>query len=59
MSVSPDKITFLDNLVLAKPKDDKLIDQVNIVAYRVPLIDKNGGASGATITREDIARLPV
>ena len=59
VAVSPDRITFLDNLVLAKPKDDKLIDQVNIVAYRVPLIDKNGGASGATITREDIARLPV
>jgi hypothetical protein len=27
--------------------------------YVVPLIDKDGGASGRTVTREDIARLPV
>jgi len=57
--VSSDKITFLDNLTIAKPKDIQNIDEVVVVAYRVPLIDKDGGASGATVTREDIARLPV
>ncbi len=57
--VSSDNITFLDNLTIAKAKEAKEIQEVKIVAYRVPLIDKDGGASGATITREDIARLPV
>jgi hypothetical protein len=34
------------------------IEEVAIVAYASPLIDKDGGATGTTITREDIARLP-
>jgi len=59
VKVSSDKITFLDNLTISKPKDIQDIDEVVVVAYRVPLIDKDGGASGATVTREDIARLPV
>lgn len=29
-----------------------------ITAYRMPLIDRDGGASGATVTREDIVSLP-
>ncbi len=57
--VSSDNITFLDDLTIAKAKEAKEIGEVKIVAYRVPLIDRDGGASGATITREDIARLPV
>jgi len=57
--VSADRITFLDNLTLSFPEAGEDIEEVVVVAYRVPLIDKNGGASGATITREDIARLPV
>jgi hypothetical protein len=56
--VSSDKITFLDDQMLGKAAS-KDIEEVKIVAYRVPLIDKDGGASGATVTREDIARLPV
>lgn len=59
VAISPDKITFLDNLVLAKPQLIRDLEEVKIVAYRVPLIDKDGGASGATVTREDISRLPV
>jgi hypothetical protein len=31
---------------------------VEVVAYKVPLIDKDAGASGGTVTREDIARMP-
>jgi hypothetical protein len=57
--VSSDKITFLDDLTLSKAKSVQDIQEVVVVAYRVPLIDKDGGASGATVTREDIARLPV
>ncbi|TNE52964.1 MAG: hypothetical protein EP338_13030 [Bacteroidetes bacterium] len=57
--VSANKITFLDNMTLGKAESVKEIEEVKVVAYRVPLIDKDGGASGATVTREDIARLPV
>jgi len=57
--VSPDKITFLDNLTIGKPEKNKDLGEVKLIAYKVPLIDKDGGASGATVTREDISRLPV
>ena len=57
--VSSDKITFLYDLNVAKAKDVQDLAEVRVVAYKVPLIDRNGGASGATVTREDIARLPV
>lgn len=57
--ISSEKITFLDNMTIAKAKSVQEVEEVKVVAYRVPLIDKDGGASGATVTREDIARLPV
>jgi len=38
--------------------DLQSIEEVQIVSYRIPLIDRDGGAYGATITREDIARMP-
>ncbi len=57
--VSSESITFLDKQEMGIAKDVQDIQEVQVVAYKVPLIDKNGGASGATITREDIARLPV
>lgn len=56
--VSANQITFLDNLTLGKPKDVKEIEEVKIIAYKVPLINKDGGASGGTLTREDIAKMP-
>ncbi|MFK7784538.1 MAG: von Willebrand factor type A domain-containing protein [Crocinitomicaceae bacterium] len=34
------------------------IQCVSIVAYSVPLMSKDAGASGTTITREDIGRMP-
>ncbi|TXI88115.1 MAG: TonB-dependent receptor [Crocinitomicaceae bacterium] len=55
--VSADQITFLDGITLGKKVSE--LEVVNVVAYRVPLINKDGGASGATVSREDIARLPV
>jgi hypothetical protein len=36
----------------------ELLKEVEIVSYKVPLIDKDGGASGGTVTREDLARMP-
>lgn len=57
--ISSDKITFLDDLKISKAKDVMKVDEVVVVAYKVPLINKDGGASGSTVTREDISRLPV
>lgn len=57
--VNADRITFLDNQELGLAKQATDIEEVVVVAYRVPLINKDGGPSGATITREDISRLPV
>lgn len=54
-----DKISFLDNIGLTKPNDVRDLEEFKIVVYKVPLIDKDGGASGGTVTREDIGRLPV
>ena len=34
------------------------LKEFEIVQYTVPLIDKDGGASGGTVTREDIAKMP-
>ncbi|MEN9699605.1 MAG: hypothetical protein RLZZ301_803 [Bacteroidota bacterium] len=55
VTISPDKITFLDNLSLASKTQETR--EFKVVKYKVPLIDKDGGASGATVTREDITRL--
>ena len=57
--VSSGKITFLYDLKIGKASDVQALEEVKVVAYKVPLIDRDGGASGATITREDISRLPV
>jgi len=35
----------------------EMLDVVEVVHYEVPLIDKDGGASGATVTRDDIAKM--
>lgn len=57
--VNGGKITFLYDLAIGKAKDVLEIEEVKVVAYKVPLIDRDGGASGSTVTREDISRLPV
>lgn len=59
VGVSAEKITFLDKVELTKPEDVQEMEEVQIVAYKVPLINKDGGAQGQTVTREDIAKLPV
>lgn len=54
VQVSKNKITFL-NIPLESGIN---LDEVEIVRYSVPLIDKDGGASGGTFSRGDIAALP-
>lgn len=53
MVVSSNKITFLDIALNAGVE----LKEFEVVQYTVPLID-DGGASGGTVTREDIARMP-
>ena len=52
--INSNKITFLE------PELTSGVDlkEVEVVRYKVPLIDKDGGASGSTVTREQIARMP-
>ena len=53
--ISSNKITFQDILL---ETGDVQLDEFIVVDYAVPLIDKDGGASGATVTRDDIAKMP-
>ena len=55
VKVTSDQYTFLNDLTLSKTSDVKELEEVEVIAYKVPLIDKDGGASGATVTREEIA----
>jgi hypothetical protein len=57
--ISSDKIIFLEKLTLGKPENELQKDEVKVTRYKVPLIDKDGGASGAVLGREDISRMPV
>ena len=59
VKISSEQITFLDKIAIGKGSDVLDMEEVEVIAYRVPLIDKDGGASGSTVTREDIAKLPV
>ena len=52
--VSSNKITFLD----LKLNQGIELKEFEVVQYTVPLIDRDGGASGGTVTREDIAKMP-
>lgn len=55
--INANKIRFLDNQELGQGSE--MLEAVDVVKFKVPLIDKDGGPSGGTVTREDIARLPV
>lgn len=48
-------INFLD---IDLESSDNVLEEVEIVTYSVPLIDKDGGPSGGTITRDQIAKMP-
>lgn len=53
--VNSDKYTILDDMKMGNSAE--MLDVVEVIYYEVPLIDKDGGASGATVTREDISRM--
>jgi hypothetical protein len=54
--VNSDKYTILNNMEMGNSAE--MLDVVEVIHYEVPLIDKDGGASGATVTREDISKMP-
>ena len=57
--VNDGKIQFADfKLKVGDGQTGEMLDQVEVIFYEVPLIDKDGGASGGTVTREDIAKMP-
>src|SRR5687767_7428816 len=53
--VSSDKYTLLDDLQLGQTAE--MLDVVEVITYSVPLINKDGGASGGTVSREDISKM--
>lgn len=59
VKITSEQITFLDDIAISKADDVLEVEEVEVIAYKVPLINKDGGASGSTVTREDIAKLPV
>jgi hypothetical protein len=53
--MSANKITFQN----FKMKASKIsISEFEVVEYQIPLISKDGGPSGGTVTREEITRMP-
>ncbi len=52
--INNEKITFLDIQLESGIK----LDEFEVIEYTVPLIDKDGGSSGGTVTREDITKMP-
>ena len=52
--VNANKIQFVNGTL----SEGVMIDEAEVVTYTVPLIDRDGGASGGTVTREDIEKLP-
>jgi hypothetical protein len=52
--ISNEKITFVN----IKLESGISLETFEVIDYAVPLINKDGGSSGATITREDIAQMP-
>lgn len=53
--VKGNQLTFLD---IPMSSSITNLKEFEVVEYTVPLIDRGGGASGGTVTREDIARMP-
>lgn len=53
--VNANKISFKD---IALTPSTVQMEEFEVIEYKVPLIDKDGGASGGTVTREEISRMP-
>jgi len=56
VTLGADRIRFLDIELEATAET---LETVEVVDYKVPLIDKDQTASGATVTSEEIAKMPV
>ncbi len=54
--IGADRIRFLDIELEATAET---LETVEVIDYKVPLIDKDQTASGATITAEEIAKMPI
>jgi hypothetical protein len=53
--VNSDRLTLLE---FKMGTSSELLNTVDVIFYEVPLIDQDGGASGATVTRDDISKMP-
>ncbi len=56
VKVNANKITFLDIDMPSEGASN--LDALIVKDYEVPLIDRDGGATGGTVTRDDIAKMP-
>ncbi len=54
VKINNDKISFVD----IKLEQGIKLKEFEVVEYNVPLIDKDGGSSGGTVSREDIQKMP-
>jgi len=54
VQINNDKISFVDIELDAGVR----LEEFEVVEYTVPLIDKDGGSSGGTVSRDDIQRMP-
>ncbi len=55
VSLKENQITFLD---LEMESSAEMLESVNVVSYKVPLIDKDNVSSGTTITSDEIRYMP-
>lgn len=58
VKVEEGRITFVE-LNMNYQTELRELDEVQVTVYRSPLINKDGGAVGQTIVRQDIARMPI
>ena len=52
--IQGNKLLPLPNITL---KEGDLLQEVEVITYKVPLIDKDGGASGGTVSRDELSRM--
>jgi len=53
--IKSNKITF-QNVLLEN--GDVTLEEFTVIDYEVPLIDRDGGSSGGTMTKDEIAKMP-
>ena len=54
--IKGNKLLPLPNIVMKE--GGEMLDVVEVITYKVPLIDKDGGASGGTVSRDELAKMP-